>query len=60
MALKEQANKKKSPRNKNDRFRDGKPLEVNILKYDNKSFEPEDILAKDDDTIVDENIGPNS
>ena len=27
MALKEQANKKKTPRNKNDKFRDGKPLE---------------------------------
>lgn len=50
MALKEQANKKKSPRNKNDRYRDGKPLESNILKYENKSVDIEDIFAIDDDT----------
>jgi|GEM_PF-4075553 len=31
MAIKEQANKKKSPRNKNEGFRDGKPLEKAIL-----------------------------
>lgn len=50
MALKEQANKKKSPRNKNDRFRDGKPLEANILKYENKSIDVEDIFATNEES----------
>lgn len=54
MALKEQANKKKSPRNKNDRFRDGKPLEANILRYENKSVDIEDVFAKNEDLSEDE------
>jgi len=44
MALKEQANKKKSPRNNNDQFRDGKPLEKNILKEEERIINVEDIF----------------
>ncbi len=32
MALKEQANKHKNPRNRNSNYRDGKPLEKHILR----------------------------
>lgn len=43
MALKEQANKKKSPRNKNDAVRDGKPLEKAVLKEEKREIDPEQI-----------------
>jgi hypothetical protein len=36
MALKEQGNKKKTPRNANGLFRDGKPLEKGTIKHDTR------------------------
>lgn len=50
MALKEQANKKKSPRNKNDKMRDGKSLEQSILKYEENPAANEELVKDTDET----------
>lgn len=47
MALKEQANKKGSPRNNNDRSRDGKPLEKNVRQYEERVISEEDIFKQE-------------
>lgn len=44
MALKEQANKKKTPRNRSDGFRDGKPLERAIEKNEERIINDEGLV----------------
>ncbi|WP_176717277.1 hypothetical protein [Vulcanibacillus modesticaldus] len=49
MALKEQANKKKSPRNKNEFLRDGKPLEQAIVGTENIVVDKENLMIDKDE-----------
>lgn len=54
MALKEQANKKGTPRNNNDALRDGKPLHKHITKEENRHIDGEELLRTEEETLLED------